>query len=136
MSGRITEAELRPLVEKAFGDWQRGAPAMIARRRAAEHGGEDRDGGQARRAAVAVAGRRRLAAPRATPDYEAMRLANDTFGGLFSSRINLNLREAHGYTYGANSQFVFRRTPGVLRRVHRRAHRRDSAGPVGSLRRN
>jgi zinc protease len=31
---------------------------------------------------------------------------------LFSSRINLNLREQHGYTYGAGSQFVFRRAPG------------------------
>jgi zinc protease len=37
---------------------------------------------------------------------------NETLGGLFSSRINLNLREAHGYTYGANSQFVFRRAAG------------------------
>jgi zinc protease len=33
-------------------------------------------------------------------------------GGLFSSRINLNLREEHGYTYGAFSNFVFRRMPG------------------------
>ncbi len=33
-------------------------------------------------------------------------------GGLFSSRINMNLREEHGYTYGANSQFVFRRGAG------------------------
>ena len=37
---------------------------------------------------------------------------NETLGGLFSSRINLNLREQHGYTYGASSQFVFRRSAG------------------------
>jgi zinc protease len=37
---------------------------------------------------------------------------NETLGGLFSSRINLNLREEHGYTYGASSQFVFRRSAG------------------------
>ena len=37
---------------------------------------------------------------------------NENLGGLFSSRINLNLREAHGYTYGASSQFVFRRAAG------------------------
>ena len=37
---------------------------------------------------------------------------NETLGGLFSSRINLNLREDHQYTYGASSQFVFRRGPG------------------------
>ena len=33
-------------------------------------------------------------------------------GGLFSSRINLNLREEHGYTYGAGSSFVYRRSAG------------------------
>jgi zinc protease len=37
---------------------------------------------------------------------------NEALGGLFSSRINLNLREVHGYTYGASSQFVFRRFAG------------------------
>jgi zinc protease len=37
---------------------------------------------------------------------------NEALGGLFSSRINLNLREEHGYTYGAFSQFVFRRSAG------------------------
>jgi zinc protease len=55
-----------------------------------------------------------IAAPRVTPDFEAMVVANDILGGLFTSRINLNLREAHGYTYGANSQFVFRRSPGFF----------------------
>jgi zinc protease len=53
-----------------------------------------------------------IGAPRATPDYEAIRVMNETLGGLFSSRINLNLREQHGYTYGAYSQFVFRRAAG------------------------
>jgi zinc protease len=37
---------------------------------------------------------------------------NTAFGGLFSSRINMNLREKNGYTYGASSQFVFRKSPG------------------------
>jgi zinc protease len=31
---------------------------------------------------------------------------NYTLGGSFASRINMNLREGHGYTYGANSQYV------------------------------
>jgi zinc protease len=53
-----------------------------------------------------------IGAPRSTPDYEALRVMNETLGGLFSSRINLNLREEHGYTYGASSQFVFRRSAG------------------------
>jgi zinc protease len=37
---------------------------------------------------------------------------NTELGGLFSSRINLNLREQHGYTYGAGSRFAYRRGPG------------------------
>ena len=53
-----------------------------------------------------------IGAPRATPDYEAMQVMNEALGGLFSSRINMNLREQHGYTYGASSQFVFRRAAG------------------------
>jgi len=37
---------------------------------------------------------------------------NTALGGLFSSRINMNLREKNGYTYGASSQFVFRKAAG------------------------
>ena len=43
---------------------------------------------------------------------------NEALGGLFSSRINLNLREQHGYTYGASSQFVFRRSGGAVPDLH------------------
>jgi zinc protease len=53
-----------------------------------------------------------IGVPRNTPDYAALRVMNEALGGLFSSRINLNLREQHGYTYGASSQFVFRRSAG------------------------
>ena len=113
VSGRISEAELRPLVERAFGDWPRGTPAPAEahapERTAATILLVDKPGSsQAQLRGVAIA------APRLTPDYEPMLLLNDIFGGLFSSRVNLNLREAHGYTYGANSQFVFRRSPGFF----------------------
>ena len=37
---------------------------------------------------------------------------NAVLGGLFSSRINLNLREANGYTYGASSYYDWRRHAG------------------------
>ena len=43
------------------------------------------------------------------PDYYALTVLNAILGGLFGSRINLNLREAHGYTYGAFSGFAWRR---------------------------
>jgi zinc protease len=50
--------------------------------------------------------------PRTHPDYFSITVMNAVLGGLFSSRINLNLREAHGYTYGASSAFDWRREAG------------------------
>jgi zinc protease len=111
VSGQINAADLRPLVEKSFGDWQRGTPASPALSEPATTTARlvfvDKPGAPQTQVRVATIG-----APRATPDYEALRVMNEALGGLFSSRINLNLREAHGYTYGANSQFVFRRSAG------------------------
>ena len=50
--------------------------------------------------------------PRHHPDFFDAMVMNAILGGLFSSRINLNLREAHGYTYGAFSAFEWRRAAG------------------------
>lgn len=50
--------------------------------------------------------------PRRHEDFPALMLLNVVLGGKFTSRINLNLRERHGYTYGANSFMVQRRGPG------------------------
>ena len=50
--------------------------------------------------------------PRRHPDYFGATVMNAILGGLFSSRINLNLREVHGYTYGAFSAFEWRRASG------------------------
>ena len=111
VSGQITVAELRPLVEKAFGDWQGEAPVQPALGAPMTTGARllfvDKPGAPQTQIRVAAIG-----APRATPDYAALQVMNETLGGLFSSRINLNLREEHGYTYGASSQFVFRRAAG------------------------
>ena len=50
--------------------------------------------------------------PRLNPDYFAIVVMNAILGGLFSSRINLNLREANAFTYGAFSSFDWRRGAG------------------------
>lgn len=49
---------------------------------------------------------------RDTPDYHALVVANTILGGQFVSRINLNLREDKGLTYGARTAFEFRRLSG------------------------
>ena len=51
-------------------------------------------------------------APRNHPDFPGLLLINTAFGGKFTSRINLNLREKHGFTYGAHSSFARRLGPG------------------------
>jgi zinc protease len=50
--------------------------------------------------------------PRSHPDYFRVVIMNAILGGLFSSRINLNLREVHAYTYGAYSHYDWRRGAG------------------------
>jgi predicted Zn-dependent peptidase len=48
-------------------------------------------------------------AARSTPDYHALLILNTILGGEFVSRLNLNLREAKGYTYGVRTGFNLRR---------------------------
>lgn len=50
--------------------------------------------------------------PFATKDREAIRVMNAVLGGMFSSRINLNLRERNAFTYGARSSFTMRHGAG------------------------
>ena len=50
--------------------------------------------------------------PRSTADYFPIQVLNTILGGSFSSRLNNNLREVHGYTYGAGSGFDMRGSAG------------------------
>ena len=111
VSGNIKLAALQPLVEKAFGAWKQGKPAAAAS--AAPESADarlilvDRPG-----APQTTLECYELGAARSTPDFAALEVMNTELGGLFSSRINMNLREAHGYTYGAGSTFAYHRQPG------------------------
>jgi zinc protease len=111
VAGDISMSELRALAEKAFASWPRGTPSRqtlgapeVTRARVVI---VDKPGTPQTQVRVASIG-----AARSSPDYRALQVMNTALGGLFSSRINMNLREAHGYTYGASSQFIFRRSPG------------------------
>jgi zinc protease len=113
VAGDITGAELKSIAEASFGAWARGTPATPSM--AAPAGTSARlivvDTGAAQQSQVRTA---TIAAARSTPDYPRMEVLNQIVGGLFSSRINMNLREQHGYTYGAFSRFVYRRQPGLF----------------------
>jgi len=51
---------------------------------------------------------------RSTPDYFTLQVLNTILGGSFTSRLNQNLREDHGYTYGASSRFDMRLAPATF----------------------
>jgi zinc protease len=111
VAGDISMAELRPIAEKVFGGWQRGMPANPALAGPAATQARilivDRPGAPQTQLRVASIG-----APRSVSEFQAIQVMNTALGGLFSSRINMNLREEHGYTYGAGSGFDFRRGAG------------------------
>jgi zinc protease len=111
VAGDISLPELRALAEKAFGSWARGTPAQPNLGMPSTTGSRivivDKAGSPQTQLRVAGIG-----AARSSPDFRPMQVMNIALGGLFSSRINMNLREAHGYTYGASSGFSFRRAPG------------------------
>ncbi len=113
VAGNIGADELRQLAEQTFGGWQAGEPVKAE---VGEPGTTaarlvivDKPGAPQTQLRVAT-----IAAARSTPDYPALQVMNMSLGGLFSSRINMNLREEHGYTYGAGSVFSYRRLPGAF----------------------
>jgi len=52
---------------------------------------------------------------RNTPDYFAIQVMNTILGGMFQSRLNANIREQKGYSYGVNSGFGYGKGPGAFR---------------------
>lgn len=113
LSGDVTPERAVALVEQAFGDWQgtRTAPPVAVDDRTVTLGRRVRvvHKADAPQSELRV-GHRGL--PRLHDDFFDVVVMNALLGGLFSSRINLNLREQHAYTYGANSMFDWRRGAG------------------------
>jgi predicted Zn-dependent peptidase len=110
-------AELLALAETVFGPWtNRTGVGLVSRDRG-------RDVPPARPAlplgVIARPGAAQselrighVAAARSTPDYHALLLLNTVLGGQFVSRLNMNLREDKGYTYGVRTGFDLRRGRG------------------------
>ncbi len=112
IAGDVTADDARRMVTDALGAWQ-GAevPRAAADDKPAR---SDRSvlivgKGDAPQSELRVG---HVGVPRNHPDYFPITVMNAVLGGLFSSRINLNLREVHGYTYGAHSAFDWRREAG------------------------
>ena len=112
--GDVTADRVMPLLETHFGKWQASGPApqhatlatppMPAARRIYL---VDKPGAPQTQIRIGW-----VAVPRSTPDFFPIQVMNTVLGGAFSSRLNLNLREKNGYTYGASSFFDMRLAAG------------------------
>jgi zinc protease len=113
VSGNIPVDDLKAVAESKFGAWKAGEIS--------KPGVGDLESTKAKVVIVDRPGAQQtmvrlleMGVDRATPDYPSLEVMNSELGGLFSIRINLNLREEHGYTYGAGSSFVYRRSLGYF----------------------
>jgi zinc protease len=112
VAGDVSVDAAEQLVRRALGDWKSGVPLRVvgddlpARRERQVHiiAKSDAPQSELRIGHVGI--------PRKHPDFFPVNVMNAVLGGLFNSRINLNLREVHGYTYGAFSGFSWRRQAG------------------------
>ncbi|MEO8035147.1 MAG: pitrilysin family protein [Acidobacteriota bacterium] len=112
ISGDVDTDEVVRKLEGAFAGWQRGVEPQ--RPRVSPQSLETPrvyliDRPQAVQSEIRIG---HAGVPRSCEDYFALSVMNALLGGVFNSRINLNLREVHGYTYGARSSFAFRRQAG------------------------
>ena len=105
LAGDLTESEARRLAEEAFGKWSADGRPPLPEPKAGSAPAPEKvlvvDRPSLPQTTVMVA---QVGVARSNPDYERLNVMNQVLGGLFSSRVNMNLREEHGYTYGAFSR--------------------------------
>jgi zinc protease len=113
LAGDISEAEALALAEKYFGSWTgaRTVRRAVEAPRSVTRAVYIVDKPESPQTQVRVAA---LGAARSTPDYVSLEVMNEVLGGSFASRLNMNLREEHGYTYGVSSGFTYTRETGTF----------------------
>jgi zinc protease len=110
--GDLDAAKTIADIAQAFGTWAAGTPGKLAPPRLSMPASMllvDRPGSV--QTTIRLAGR---GLPRTDPAYPALALASTAFGGYFTSRLNDNIREQKGYTYGAHSRVDQRRVSSVF----------------------
>ena len=110
--GDVRPDDVERRARALFGGWQRGSvpPASYGQPPAAKGTTiylVDKPGAAQSSFRIGTVG-----VPRSTADYFPLTVMNTALGGSFTSRLNQNLRETKGYTYGASSGFSMRRAPG------------------------
>ena len=114
--GDVTPGKVKSSVEKALAAWSKGGdkPSFdypkLPELQPAKIYLIDKPG-----AAQSVVNIGLPGPPRNTPDYFALQVLNTILGGQFQSRLNANIREQKGYSYGVNSGFNYGKGPGAFR---------------------
>lgn len=114
--GDVKLEDVTAAVEKALGAWPRGGatPAFDYPAAPAPKASTiyliDKPGAAQSTFSIGAVG-----PSRNTPDYYALRVMNEMLGVLFQSRLNHNIREVKGYSYGVGSSYAFGRGPGPFR---------------------
>jgi predicted Zn-dependent peptidase len=110
--GDVNPDQIEQKVNGLFGGWQRGNVPQLVYGEPPKPAATtiylvDKPGAAQSSFRIGAVG-----VPRSTKDYFALTVMNTILGGSFSSRLNQNLRETRGYTYGASSRFDMRRAAG------------------------
>ena len=110
--GDVNPTQIEQKINALFGSWQRGDVAQLTYGEPPKSSATtiyliDKPGAAQSSFRIGAVG-----VPRSTKDYFALTVMNTILGGSFTSRLNQNLREARGYTYGAGSRFDMRRAAG------------------------
>ena len=116
VAGDVQPAAVQAAIERAFAAWPAGGappawhyPALPAPRPTTIYLVDKPHAAQSV-FAIGLPG-----PPRDTPDFYAIDVMNTLLGGLFQSRLNHDIREVKGYSYGVGSAFAFGRGPGAFR---------------------
>ena len=113
IGGDLSESEAKGLAEQYFGHWS-GSPICLTpplRPQPTPRRILILDRPAALQTQLLIG---QVSVERSHPDHLRLTMMNALLGGMFSSRINNNLREVHGYTYGARSSFSYRRGSSVF----------------------
>jgi zinc protease len=114
--GDITPGTARPVIEKGLASWSAGGerPAFtfppLPAAKATTIYLVDKPGAAQSTVSIGLPG-----PPRTTPDYYALQVMNTILGGMFQARLNANIREEKGYSYGVSSSFGFGKGPNPFR---------------------
>jgi predicted Zn-dependent peptidase len=112
VAGDVSRDRARKLLDQWFGGWDPGRVPTVVVPPAPQVGSRTVylvDKAEAPQSEIRIG---RVGLPRKTNEYFAATVLNTALGGSFTSRLNQNLRETHGYTYGAGSSFDFRPSAG------------------------